>query len=173
MHALGRSAEVMQVGTVNGISGRHIWVEFSKTPDLHVNQKVKVEIAKEKRSQSANAYFHVLCDKLRQALRISFAECKNHLITSYGQIEYVDEGEPATIKTNIPADRMAQSETLHCKPLHVEDPEAFWYRIYRGTHTYDSREMALLIDGTIEECKLQGIETLTPNELLRLEGYGK
>lgn len=78
-----------------------------------------------------------------------------------------------TIKTNIPADKMAQSETLHCKPIFVAGTDAFWYRIYRGTHTYDSREMALLIDGTIEECKLQGIETLTPNELLRLEGYEK
>lgn len=173
MYALGRSAEVMQIGRVSGVSGRNIWVEFERTPDLKVDDRVKVEVAKEKRSQSANAYFHVLCDKLRQSLRISFAECKNYLITSYGQIEYVDEGEPATIKTNIPADKMAQSEAIHCKPIFVAGTDAFWYRIYRGSHTYDSREMALLIDGTIEECKLQGIETLTPNELLRLEGYEK
>ena len=48
---------------------------------------------------------------------------------------------------------------------------AYWYRLYRGTHTYDSKEMAMLIDGTIEECKEQGIETMTPNELERLKGY--
>lgn len=161
-------------GVIKGISGRHIWLETSTTVLLPIDTEVDIEIKKhrEKRSLSANAYFHVLTDKLRQALKISFAECKNNLITSYGQIEYIDD-EPITIKTNIPADVMRENETLHCKPLHVEDTDAYWYRVYRGTHTYNSQEMAMLIDGTIEECKAQGIETLTPNELLKLEGYEK
>ena len=161
-------------GVIKGISGRHIWLETSTTVLLPIDTEVDIEIKKhrEKRSLSANAYFHVLTDKLRQALKISFAECKNNLITSYGQIEYIDD-EPVTIKTNIPADVMRENETLHCKPLHVEDTDAYWYRVYRGTHTYNSQEMAMLIDGTIEECKAQGIETLTPNELLKLEGYEK
>ena len=161
-------------GVIKGISGRHIWLETSTTVLLPIDTEVDIEIKKhrEKRSLSANAYFHVLTDKLRQVLKISFAECKNNLITSYGQIEYIDD-EPVTIKTNIPADVMRENETLHCKPLHVEDTDAYWYRVYRGTHTYNSQEMAMLIDGTIEECKAQGIETLTPNELLKLEGYEK
>ena len=161
-------------GVIKGISGRHIWLETSTTVMLPIDTEVDIEIKKhrEKRSLSANAYFHVLTDKLRQALKISFAECKNNLITSYGQIEYIDE-VPVTIKTNIPADVMRENETLHCKPIHVEDTDAYWYRVYRGTHTYNSQEMAMLIDGTVEECKEQGIETLTPNELLKLEGYEK
>ena len=161
-------------GIIKGISGNHIWIETTTIVMLPVNTIVDLDIKKhrEKRSLNANAYFHVLVDKLRQALHISFAECKNNLITSYGQLEYIDDA-PVTIKTNIPADVMRENETLHCKPLHVEDTDAYWYRVYRGTHTYNSQEMAMLIDGTIEECKAQGIETLTPNELLKLEGYEK
>lgn len=163
-------------GTIKGISGRHIWLETSQAVMIPVDTEVDIEIKehREKRSLSANAYFHVLVDKLRQALRISFAECKNVLITSYGQLEYIGD-VPATIKTNITPEAMKESESIHCKPIAVADAEegVFWYRLYRGSHTYDSKEMAQLIDGTIEECKAQDIETMTPDELLRLEGYEK
>lgn len=161
-------------GIIKGISGRHIWIETSSSLMLPVDTEIDIDIKehKEKRSLNANAYFHVLVDQLRQKLKISFAACKNHLITSYGQLEYIDD-TPAVIKTNIEPERMREIETLHCLPIAVKEVEegAYWYRLYRGTHTYDSREMAMLIDGTIEECKEQGIETMTPNELERLKGY--
>lgn len=161
-------------GIIKGISGRHIWIETSSSLMLPVDTEIDIDIKehKEKRSLNANAYFHKLVDELRQKLKISFAACKNHLITSYGQLEYIDD-VPAVIKTNIEPERMREIETLHCLPIAVKEVEegAYWYRLYRGTHTYDSREMAMLIDGTIEECKEQGIETMTPNELERLKGY--
>lgn len=161
-------------GIIKGISGRHIWIETSSSLMLPVDTEIDIDIKehKEKRSLNANAYFHKLVDELRQKLKISFAACKNHLITSYGQLEYIDD-VPAVIKTNIEPERMREIETLHCMPIAVKEVEegAYWYRLYRGTHTYDSREMAMLIDGTIEECKEQGIETMTPNELERLKGY--
>ncbi len=162
-------------GTIKGVSGRHIWIETSTSVMFPIDTEIDIEIKqhREKRSQNANAYFHKLCDELRQKLKISFAACKNHLITSYGQIEYLDEITPAIIKTNIEPEKMRESESLHCIPIAVKEVEegAYWYRLYRGTHTYDSKEMAMLIDGTIEECKEQGIETMTPNELERLKGY--
>lgn len=160
-------------GTIKGISGNHIWIETSRLVILPIGQEVDIEIKehKERRSLNANAYFHKLVDELRQKLRISFAACKNQLITSYGQIEYIGD-VPATIKTNIKPEKMREQETLHCMPINVGDEEGvFWYRVYRGTHTYNTKEMSILIDGTIEECKEQGIETMTPNELERLKGY--
>ena len=127
---------------------------------------------REKRSLDANAYFHVLVDKLRQVLRISFAACKNYLITSYGQVEYID-GSQVVIKTNIPPHQMEQHETLHCKSARVDvldnGKEVWFYRVYRGSHTYTRTEMAMLIDGTVEECTAQGIETLPPDKLKELE----
>lgn len=161
------------IGTIKGISGNHIWIETRTTVMLPIDTEVDIDIKehKERRSLNANAYFHKLCDELRQKLRISFAACKNQLITSYGQIEYIGE-VPATIKTNIEPEKMREQETLHCMPISVADDEGvFWYRVYRGTHTYDTKEMSILIDGTIAECKEQGIETMTQNELERLKGY--
>lgn len=132
-------------------------------------EKLSIKAVKyrEKRSLDANAYFHVLVDKLRQALRISFPACKNFLITSYGQIEYIGD-EQCIVKTNIPPTKMEEHETLHCKAVKVEvqdDREIWYYRIYRGSHTYTTSEMSMLIDGTIEECKAQGIETLPPDKI--------
>ena len=125
---------------------------------------------KEKRSLDSNSYFHVLCDKLRQALGISMARCKNHLIADYGQIEYIDD-EPIIYKTNAPEDKMMELETLHTKCVKVTEENGhkiYFYRVYRGSHTYNTAEMARLIDGTVQECRQQGIETATPDQIAQM-----
>lgn len=119
---------------------------------------------REKRSLSANAYFHTLCDKLRQSMGITMAECKNHLIAAYGQVLYL-EGQQAVIKTNVPPEDMQKVEYLHTWLIKVGDDGAYWYRVYRGSHDYNTKEMAQLIDGTVQECKAVGIETMTPNQI--------
>lgn len=125
---------------------------------------------REKRSLDSNAYFHVLCDKLRQKLGMSMARCKNHLIADYGQIEYIDD-EPLIYKTNAPEDRMMELETTHTKCVKVGEEnghKVYFYRVYRGSHTYNTAEMSRLIDGTIQECKQQGIETATPDQIAQM-----
>jgi len=127
---------------------------------------------KKHRSLDSNAYFHVLCDKLRQKLGISMARCKNHLIADYGQVLYIEEGVPMIYKTNAPEDYMIELETLHTKCVKVteeNDKPVFFYRVYRGSSTYDTAEMAKLIQGTVEECKAQGIETATPAEIEHMQ----
>lgn len=164
------------IGTLKGKSGRSVMLEVSKDIPYEIGEELDITIDKhrKKRSRDANAYFHVLVDELRQVLDISFTACKNHLITSYGQIEYIGD-EPAVIKTNVPPEQMQEQETLHCKPIAVKNPEegVYWYRVYRGSHTYNSKEMNILISGTVQEASAQGIEVLTPNEIARLKVYEK
>ena len=135
--------------------------------------KIKVVKATKPRSLDANAYFHVLCDKLRQKVGISMAHCKNMLITSYGQIEWVSEGVPAAIKSNIPFEKMQEMETPHLRFVEMSPDGNYMYFLYRGSHTYDSAEMHTLLEGTIRECELQGIETKTPEEIARMEALWK
>ena len=100
----------------------------------------------------------------------SFSRVKNELITSYGQIEYI-MGQQVVIKTNIPPDKMVEQETLHCKPVKVEiqdGKEITFYRVYRGSHTYNTEEMSKLIDGTVQEAKDLGIETMTRTQIERM-----
>ena len=129
--------------------------------------KISVVRKTNPRSLNANSYFHVLCDRLRQKLGVSMAAMKNDLITSYGQIDYID-GQAIIYKTNAPPEKVQELEELHMKFLHRGEDGAYWYRVYRGSHTYDTKEMSMLIDGTIAEAKEHGIETKTPDEIARL-----
>ncbi len=130
--------------------------------------KIKVVKSTKPRSLNANAYFHVLCDALRLKLGVSMAHMKNMLITSYGQIEYITEGQALVYKTNAPIEYIQELEEAHMKFLKQGEDGAYWYRVYRGSHTYDTKEMSLLLEGTIAEAKEQGIETKTPDEIARL-----
>ena len=127
---------------------------------------------KKKRSLDSNAYFHVLCDKLRQKLGISMARCKNHLIADYGQVMFLEEEVPLIYKTNAPEEYMMELETIHTKCIKITEENGkpvFFYRVYRGSHTYNTAEMAQLIKGTVEECQAQGIETATPEEIEHMQ----
>lgn len=135
--------------------------------------KIKLTKSTNPRSLDANAYFHVLCDHLRQKLGVSMAHMKNELITSYGQIEYMDEGVPATFKSNIPYEQMRELETPHLKFVKMSEDGNYMYVLYRGSHTYNTAEMHQLLEGTIQEATLQGIETKSPDEIARLESLWK
>ena len=126
---------------------------------------------KERRSLDANAFFHTLADKLRfkiDPMPWSMAHIKNHLITSYGQVERDEDGNIVYIKANIPAEKMQEVEYLHCLPIKYESDTVVIYRVYRGSHTYNSKEMSQLIAGTVDECQAVGITTATPAELARM-----
>ena len=71
-------------------------------------------------------------------------------------------------KTNAPEEFMWEQESIHCIPVKYEAVATF-YKVYRGSHTYDTKEMSALIDGTVADAKELGIETATPNELMRMK----
>ena len=43
-------------------------------------------------------------------------------------------------------------------------------RVYVGSSSLDTIEMGILLDNLIEECHLQNIETMTPDEIAKLKG---
>lgn len=135
--------------------------------------KIRITEYKLKRSLNANAYFHALCDKLRMRMHppMSMAQMKNHLIADYGQVMYLEDGVPLIYKTNAPPEYVYNLEEPHLllvKTTIENEKEVYFYRMYRGSHTYNTAEMAKLIDGTVEECKAQGIETMTPENIERM-----
>ena len=128
---------------------------------------IKAGKHRKKRSLDANAYFHCLVGKIADKQTISKAKCKNILITRYGQAELLPDGSPLIYKTNAPVEYMMELESIHSIPVKYTD-DATFYKIYRGSHTYDSKEMSILIEGTVADAKELGIETMTPNEIQRM-----
>lgn len=141
--------------------------ELSKIDKLDITAKKH----RKKRSLDANNYFHLLVGKIADKLCISKARCKNILIGRYGQQDFLDEGQPVVLKTNISVDKMLEQEFLHCSPCGCKQEngtEVIFYKVFRGSHTYDTKEMSILIDGTVQEAKDLGIETIPPAELERM-----
>lgn len=62
----------------------------------------------------------------------------------------------------------AISHCIHAIPVKYEEKATF-YRIYRGSHTYDTKEMSVLIDGTVADAKELGVETATPAEIAEMK----
>lgn len=132
---------------------------------------IKINKHKKRRSLDANAYFHVLVGKLADKLNISKAKCKNIILGRYGQPMTLENGEIAIIKTNVPVEQMIESEFAHCCPVKEtkeKGADIVFYKLIRGSSTYDTREMSVLIDGIVYECKEQLIETMTPEELQQM-----
>lgn len=132
--------------------------------------KLKIKAVKytQRRSPDANAYFHVLVRKIADALTISKAKAKNVLICKYGQPQLLPDGDIMVYKTNAPEEFMWEQESIHAIPVKYEEKATF-YRIYRGSHTYDTKEMSVLIDGTVADAKELGIETATPAEIAEMK----
>ena len=132
---------------------------------------IRVTLVKwrERRSKDANAYFHVLADKLADAMRMSKPRMKNYLLYRYGQKCRDNDGNLVVIKTNANEDELVERSDLHCWYLHDAPDGTPMYVLLEHSRFYDTREMSVLIDGVVDECKAQGIDTLTPAEISELK----
>lgn len=147
--------EVDSADELNGISGMI---------------KIIVKKVNYKRSLTANAYFHVLVGKIADELGIPKATVKNILLGKYGQREVYDSG-PLIITVRSDID-MLNREDLHCVAAGygtIKGKDYTHWAVIRGSHTYDTKEMSALIDGSVSDAKELGIETLSPAEIERMK----
>lgn len=144
---------------------------FDKTKDKDLS--IEIKEFKEKRSLNANAYFHLLVDKIASVTGVSHSEVHNQMIADYG---FMDEDiRNLVMDAQIPWQML---DNIHLRPTpHTKLMDnGKLYRVYivmRGSHTYDTAEMSRLIDGTVSEAKELGIETLPPEEIERLKNQWK
>lgn len=141
------------------------------------DKKLTVEIKqyREKRSLDANAYYWQLLTQLADALNISKPAAHNRMLRQYGQLMIIDEQAVYTVLPDTAEAEKAinAAETYHLKPTSQvkQGKGGKMYRTYmmlRGSSDYDTKEMSVLINGLVEECKEQGIETIPPDELRRI-----
>lgn len=145
--------------------------------DILQGKEIDLEIKKysERRSLSMNSYYWVLNSKMAKILHISKARMHNMLLRRYGVPQMVgDDLMYAMVPDTEEAEEQAlESETFHIKPTSnikegKDGVDRRGYILLKGSSQMDIDEMAALIDGTIDECKQMGIETMTPRELQEL-----
>lgn len=120
--------------------------------DFRPNCEYELKQYRQKRSLSANAYAWVLCDKLADKLKTTKEQVYRQAIDSVGVFE--------EIKVNTPEagqrfKRIWMQNGLGWLTKTIDDTTIL---AYYGSSTYDSKQMARLIDFLQEECVNQGIE---------------
>lgn len=151
-----------------------IWLmnaDKEKLYDLSPHKDVK------RRSLSANNYFYALCTQIAEKLRISLNEVHNQMLSRYGYPEFIDEKVvyfilPDSIDVN-KLEGVHLKATSKTQVLDNGDLNRV-YIVMRGSHTYNTAEMARLIDGVISEAQQLDIPTITVTEKDKmLEQWGK
>ena len=152
-------------------------------PALKVAQKFKecpkitlqLKEYKAKRSLNANAYYWLLVGKLSKALNISTSYCHNVMLRRYGVLEMVDDTPVYLLfpDTDEAQKKVDEAETYHVKPTSNvrTGNDGKMYRTYmllKGSHQYNTAEMATLISGLRDECTQVGIPVETPDEIANL-----
>lgn len=127
-----------------------------------------LEPHKEKRSLDANAKFWVLCGQLSSVIGVPTNEIYRDYIKNIGDnfevIEVRDDAKARWIE--VWSDR---GIGWACEDLGTAENEGYSQLLcYFGSSTYNARQMHNLLDLLIFDCKEQGIETLSPDELHQL-----
>ena len=114
-----------------------------------------------KRSLTANAYAWALITEIANVLRMSKEDVYLRMLKDYGQSVTV------TMRSDVDPSRYFK----YYEPFRdgiAKGRKFTAYKVYVGSSEYDSREMAILIDGIVQEATNLGIPTITENEVKKL-----
>lgn len=126
---------------------------------------ISVKRYKEKRTLTANAYFHCLCNKIATAIKASDQEVKSQLVKDYG-VPDRDEDDNL-LSVILPKSCPPERIDPYLVPI-ARDGKYITYLAYKHTHEMTTSEFSRVVDAAVEQAKELGIETLPPDELRRL-----
>lgn len=144
------------------INEREALEQVDEIKDL---DKLKIEAKKyrKQRSLDANAYCWVLIGKLAEKLNIKNIDVYKKAIREVGVYEVIPIKNEA-VERYI---EVWQDNGLGwvCEKFPSKLEGFTNVKAYYGSSVYDTKEMSRLIDNIVTECKEQGIETMSQNEL--------
>lgn len=117
---------------------------------------------REKRSLNANSYAWVLISKIAEASFLSKEAVYLHCLRMYGQSEIVSVRSEINVEGYFKYYEPFGHSVLNGRDF-------THYKVYKGSSEYNTLEMSVLIDGIVQDAKELGIETLPPQELMRLK----
>lgn len=126
--------------------------------ELPDDKKYEVKEYKEHRSLNANNYYWNLVTELGNVLRMDKEDLHFLLLQKYGQSEMISVVADVDMKNYLKYYAEAGESNLNGKTFKH-------YKVYKGSSEMDRKEMSILINGLVEECHIQGIETKTPAEI--------
>jgi len=142
--------------------------ELRKIVEKKGIKSVEIKTKRKSRSLNANNYFWTMCNKIAIKLGSTDDEVYMRMLRDFGTKEYV-----AVIPEAITMLKKAYKIVEIINNVQVNGTKAVQVRLIRGSSTYDTKEMSILINGLVQEARLLDIEVLTPNEIKSMmENYG-
>lgn len=132
---------------------------------------------RKKRSLDANAYYWQLLNQYAKWARKSDTYIHNDIMSRFGEVDRI--GDKTIFLVMVDNDRYKEWSHIHLRATSEvktgKDGEL--YRTFvkiADSHTYDTAQFSRLVDGLIQDIQGSGapIETMTPDELAQLKGYG-
>ena len=147
-------------------------LDFVANLDEDSDFELSIDKVKAKRSNDANRYFWQLVGQLSATINVSPEDIYRTYIKDVGgNYEVVPIREDA-VDCWLSAWR---SKGIGWQCEIIGDSKLRGYKnviCYYGSSTYDTRQMSRLIDLCVQDCKAQGIETMSTTELASLmENY--
>ena len=156
--------------TPNGRMELRITIDKTDISEIINSEKplvVKIEPVKKRRSLDSNAYCWVLIGQIADILRASKEEVYFNMLKNYGQSTVVS----VLSEINVTGFFKYYEEFGRGE---VKGKDFTHYKVYKGSSEFDTREMAVLIDGVISEAQELGIDTRTPEEIDKMKAlWGK
>ena len=145
--------------------------QFDELKDFDVDIEIKKH--RKMRSNEANKYCWVLCEKIAQ--RLSDEGVKHTKLDIYRDaIKEVGvwkdvELDPDAAETLSVAWEALGSGWLTEQTDYSQDGESVIVRFYYGSSRYNSKQMSRLIDNLVQDCQELGIETDTPEQIAKIK----
>lgn len=140
-------------------------IEEAGKVDSESEYTVSIKRRKKKRSLDANAYMWVLLRELAFKVENSPIELYKHYVRGFGQYYVIPVREDAL-------EAFSKVWSSHGIAWFVDDigpcrRTAGYHNLkaYYGTSEYDTKSMSRLIDEVVLDCKAQGIETMSREEI--------
>ena len=138
-------------GTVDKIKQQLFLLDKDKKYDVEIKQH------REKRSLNANSYCWKLCTKIAEVVNSDKDAIYLLMLKRYGISDLVPIAKEVPIK-----------DYIKYYDIESETSKYIWYKIYKGSSQYNTKEMSVLLNGIVSECKELNIPTKEELELQEL-----
>ena len=159
-----RKAEIVLSTTLDRL-------DISKEQDIISKGKllaVEIKQYRQKRSLDANGMLWAILQQIAEAIRSTKDEVYLQMLERYGQFTHI------IVKPNIVEKVKHEWRTVReLGEVTVNGQTGIQLQCYFGSHSYDTKEFSVLLNGVIDEARALGIEVITEEEKsLLLQEWG-
>lgn len=136
-------------------------VDKVKDKKLHIEAKRNYN----PKSKNANGYAWALMQKIAEAINSDKWSVYVEMLQRYSRVFSLVMVEPGQVAKH----RDNYRTFVELGDIEVNGETWTQLLVFFGSHTFDSKDMSVFIDGLVSECKELGIETIPPEELERMK----